>query len=305
MDSRYGKGILLALLAALISGVSVFINGSAIKLADPFAYTTLKNLGALLFLWGAVLAFNEVRHFRNLSKRQWSVLALIGVIGGSVPFLMFFWGLKLGGAAISSFIFRSLFIFAGVAGWFILKEKPEASDVAAGVILLLGNALLVSGDLEFGFGQMLVLGATILWAVEYTISRKMLSDIEPNVVMVSRMIFGSLVLLGFLAMDGSLGLLTQINPEMLSWLVLTSALLFGFLTSWYNTLRYLPVLKATSILALGGIVTSALGILCGGTVSLAEGFGLLLILLGAGIAAGSANLVSSLKKTVLWYYGRD
>ena len=305
MDPRYGKGILLALLAAIISGVSVFVNGSAVKLADPFVYTTLKNLGALLFLGAAVLALNEVRHFKNLSKKQWAMLAMIGVIGGSVPFLMFFWGLKLGGAAVSSFLFRSLFIFAGIAGYFILKEKPEANDVAAGLLLLLGNALLVSGDLAFGFGQMLVLGATVLWAIEYTVSRKMLADIEPKVLMVSRMMFGSLILLGFLAMDGSLGLLTQINAEMLSWLVLTSALLFGFLIAWYSSLRYLPVLKATSILALGGIITSSLSILLGGAVSLIEASGLMLILMGVGIAVGLSNLVTSLKATPLWSYGRD
>ena len=104
--------------AALISGFSVFINGVAVTFADPFVYAALKNTGALLFLGAALLAFRELGNLRNLSLRQWGMLALIGVIGGSIPFLLFFWGLKLGGAAVSSFIYRSLFLFAGVFGNF-------------------------------------------------------------------------------------------------------------------------------------------------------------------------------------------
>lgn len=276
------KGLMFAALAALISGVSVFINGFAVKLADPLVYTFLKNAGALLFLAGAVLALGQLNQFRNLSRKQWGLLALIGLIGGSIPFMMFFWGLKLGGAAASSFIFRSLFIFAGIFGYILLNEKPEPKDYAAGFVILLGNALLVSGELALGMGQLMVLGATALWALEYTISRKVLADVSPEVVMVSRMLFGSIVLLSFLGMSGSISMVSQTSMEMLGWLALVSLMLFGFLMGWYNALRRLPVLKATAVLASGGIVTAALNLLfLGREVALAEAMGLALILLGA------------------------
>jgi drug/metabolite transporter (DMT)-like permease len=295
MGSDEGKGILLAFLAALISGVSVFVNGAAVKLADPFVYTTLKNLGALAFIGAAVFAFSELRSFKGLSKRQWGMLIAIGVIGGSVPFLMFFWGLKLGGAAVSSFIFRSLFLFAGVAGYLVLKENPEPRDLAAGLILLVGNALLVSGDLAFGLGQMLVLGATILWAIEYSISRKMLAEVNPRVVMASRMAFGSIILLGFLSFEGTLGSVFQLSADMALWLVVTSVLLGGFLLSWYGSLKHLPVMRATAILALGGIITASLSIMQGGAVTLSESIGLLIILAGVGVAVGIAGFASTMR----------
>jgi len=288
---------LLAVAAALISGFSVFINGVAVTLTDPFVYTAMKNIGALVFLAAVVLAFREIKNFRSLSTRQWGMLVLIGVIGGSIPFLLFFWGLKLGGAAVSSFIFRSLFIFAGVFGYILLKERLEPKDVAAGALMLIGNAMLVSGDFAFGFAQLLVLGATVMWALEYTVSRKLMSDVQPRVVMVSRMLFGSIVLLLFLGATGSLATIT-ITTEMLLWLAVTSLLLFGFVTAWYSSLRYLPVLKASSILALGGIVTAALNIaFLGKAIALNEAFGLLLVLLGAVAMVSAADFLRALQKS--------
>jgi drug/metabolite transporter (DMT)-like permease len=290
------KGIALALCAALVSGFSVFINGVAVSQADPFIYTALKGLVAVVFLLSAVFALKEYRNFRGLSLKQWGMLALIGMIGGSVPFLMFFWGLKLGGAAVSSFIFRSLFIFAGVFGYILLKEKPNRNDIAAGLIIMAGNALLVTGSIGFGFGQLLVLGATVLWALEYTISRKVMADVHPRVVMVGRMVFGSAVILAFLAFQGALGGLAAslANTTSLMWLLMTGGSLFAFLSFWYLALKYLPVLKATSIFAIGGVVTATLNLMfLGKAVSLADAFALLIILAGALAAIGAADLSRS------------
>ncbi len=296
-DGNHDKGIVLALAAALVSGISVFINGVAVQLADPFVYTTLKNMGALLLIGAVALAFTGIRHFRHLSLRQWGMLALIGVAGGSIPFLMFFWGLKLGGAAVSSFIFRSLFIFAGITGWLILKERPSPRDMAAGFVILAGNALLVSGEAAFGLGQALVLGATILWAVEYALSRRLMADVHPQAVMASRMFFGSMVLLAFLAATGSIGALFTANAEIVGWLAITSLLLCGFLFTWYNALKNLPLMKAAVIFTLGGLVTAALNaVFLAKAVTLVQATGLVLILGGVLMAVGLASLVrSSLK----------
>jgi drug/metabolite transporter (DMT)-like permease len=278
-------GIMLAIATAVISGVSVFVNGMAVKLSDPIIYTLMKNAGVLLFLVATVIAFRNVKNFRNLSRNQWITLIAIGLIGGSIPFALFFWGLKLGGAVISSFIYRSLFIFAGIFGYLVLKEKPSKNDLMAGLLVLLGNAILLSGDISFGFGQLLVLAATVLWGLEYTLSRKILADVEPNVVMVSRMLFGSVALLAFTSANGSISLIASLSSTTVLWLGLTSILLFGFVMAWYNALKYLPVFKATTILAFGGIITTALNfVFTSASLSLIDLLSALLILIGCLIA---------------------
>lgn len=295
MDSR--QGALLALMTALISGISVFVNGIAVKSADPFLYTFMKNAGSLIFIALAALALGHIREIREIPRGRIPLLILIGVIGGSVPFLLFFWGLKLGGPSVSSFIFRSLFLFAGVFGYLVLKERPSSKDLLGGAIILAGNALLVSGDLAFGFGQLLVLSATVLWALEYTISRKALADVSPAVVMGSRMLFGSLVILAFLFLDGTASSLLSVSSEALAWLFVTSLLLAGFLFCWYRALKALPVLRATSILALGGVITAGLEMFFATRpFTPIEGLGLVLIAVGVAVVVSLRGLLDALKE---------
>lgn len=289
------KGILFCFLAALISGISVFLNGAAVKLSDPFVYTTLKNMGAVVFLVALVLIFKQYNEIKKLNKNQWKNLALIGIIGGSIPFLLFFWGLKLEGPAISSFIFRSLFIFAAIFGYFLLKEKITKTHLVAGGIILLGNILLINGELVFGFGHLLILAATAMWALEYSISRKALQDISPRIVMTSRMFFGSFVLLGFLVFTGKAGLIFALTAEQFQWLIITSLSLFMFLSFWYVSLKYTPVLQATTILALGGIITALLNLtFLDKAISPLEGLGFILIAAGVLIMVGLSQIVKSI-----------
>ncbi len=299
--SDLSKGVILALITALVSGISVFANDSALKLADATAYTLAKNLVAVLFLvvLACVFAFKEIKTIRSLSKKQLLYLVAIGIIGGGVPFAMFFWGLKLGGAAVSSFIYRSLFVFAGVFGYLVLAERPEPKDIIAGFIILAGNALLISGNLGFGLPQALVLGATMLWALEYTISRKAMTavSIDPRIVMISRLLIGSSILIAFMAFAGDLGAIAQLaaEPSMLAWLFVTSSLLSVFVLAWYTTLRYLPVLKAASIFTIGGVVTALLELaFMGKGISLTAGLGLALILFGAVMATRISGILEAL-----------
>lgn len=287
------KAILLALAAAATSGISIFLNGVAVKHADPFAYTTLKNLGALVVLATAAIALRQASEFKTLSRKQLVMLVLIGVIGGSVPFLLFFWGLKLGGPAVSSFIFRSLFIFAGAFAYVILKEKPETKHAIAGTAILAANALLLTGKLEFGLGQALVLAATVLWALEYTISRKMLADLKPSTVMTSRMLFGSIALLAFLTTTGNAGQLLAISQEAAAWLAVTSLSLALFLFLWYNTIKAMPLLQATVILSLGGVVTAALeAAVLHKSFAFAETTAFTLTIIGVALAATTAKTIT-------------
>jgi drug/metabolite transporter (DMT)-like permease len=142
-----------------------------------------------------------------------------------------------------------------------------------------------------------VLGATILWAVEYAISRKLMADVHPQAVMASRMFFGAIVLLGFLAATGSLGALLTTNSVVIGWLAVTSLLLFGFLMTWYNALKNLPLMKAAAIFTLGGIVTAALNaVFLHTAITLVQAAGLVLVLGGVIMTVGAVSLFrSSLK----------
>ena len=87
---RYAKGFRLALITAGFSGAAVFLNSLTVKaVGDALVFTTVKNLGVALILAGILsrsrIDWGEV-------KNQWRRLVLIGIIGGSLPFYLFFQG---------------------------------------------------------------------------------------------------------------------------------------------------------------------------------------------------------------------
>ena len=84
------KGIYLALLAAIISGFSIFFNKFAVDIVKPpLVFTAFKNCGVGLFIIAAILMTGKWQQVTSLKKREWIYLILIGIIGGSLPFYLF------------------------------------------------------------------------------------------------------------------------------------------------------------------------------------------------------------------------
>ena len=56
--------------------------------------------------------------------------------------------------------------------------------------------LIIGGFAKFQFsqGELFVLLATILWAVEHVLAKKILPTVDPDIVTAARMGFGSLIL---------------------------------------------------------------------------------------------------------------
>ena len=84
-----GWGIRLAVATALISGMAVWLNAFAVRqVPDPAVYTTLKNLVAAAILVAGASMMGGAAEVRSLDRRRWGLLLLVGLIGGSVPFLL-------------------------------------------------------------------------------------------------------------------------------------------------------------------------------------------------------------------------
>ncbi|NJL44503.1 MAG: EamA family transporter [Nitrosarchaeum sp.] len=100
--SRLGVGLVLA--TAAISGVSIFLNAYAVKGFDSDVFTFGKNALVALVLAAVVLSVWGAGELRSLSLRQWLLLALIGLVGGAVPFLLFFKGFGAFVGAVGCFV---------------------------------------------------------------------------------------------------------------------------------------------------------------------------------------------------------
>jgi drug/metabolite transporter (DMT)-like permease len=280
------RGTSLALAAAIASGISVYINSIGVKGADPFAYTIYKNAFAGVLFAASLMFAKNVSGTVDEIKSNAAKMSFIAVFGGAIPFLMFFRGLSMMNGAAGSFIYRFLFVFCAALAAVFLREKLSWKYAAGAAIALLGNyVLLGNGAIGFGLGEALVLGATMLWAVEWTVTKRMLGKISANSIAVARMLGGSAAMVILVVAAGRAQTLLAVDASFLVWSAIVGTSLFAFLSAWYAALEALPLSKATAILALGGPVTTVLSYAFGQSVSAGTAAGMLLVALGAAVAA--------------------
>src|SRR5687768_13038722 len=87
-------GLGLALATATVSGIAIYVNSYAVKeFSDPTLFATLKNTLVGLALVPLLLRPATLGEMKRLTARQAAGLGLLGLIGGSIPFVLFFEGL--------------------------------------------------------------------------------------------------------------------------------------------------------------------------------------------------------------------
>jgi drug/metabolite transporter (DMT)-like permease len=301
MSTNQTKGIYLAIITAFISGIAIFVNKFAVDIiSPPLIFTTVKNFGVGFLILGIILAFKKWKLVKNLKKRELVYLALIGIIGGSIPFYLFFTGLSQIPAINAAIIHKSLVLWVAILAIPFLKEKLTKLQLLAVTLLFAGN-YIVGGfkGFEFSNGELLVLIATMFWAVENVLAKKILPTVDPDIVTAARMGFGSLILLGAAVITVPSGLANVLNLSLTQWLlmILTIATLLGYVMSWYRALKFAPAITVASILVASTLVTNVLSAIFITHVWTAQmGIQALVILLGVillWIASRKADLLKT------------
>jgi len=295
-SSWVGPGILLVLATAFISGLSTFVNFYAVKGTSSDAFVTVRNvMVAAAFV---PVAFFATRSLRAPALRtvDWGRLVLIGLIGGAVPFLLFFHGLEIataaGGAATATFGYRTLFLWATVFGIVVLHEKFHWRIALGATLLLAGSVLMLSLTSPIWTdGTAYVLAATVLWAAEYTVSKRTLRDVPSATVALGRMGFGAIFLVGYLSLTTQWGTVSGFTGAQWEWVGISAALLGAFVASFYPGLKRVDLGVASSALVLGFPITWILGVLVqGASFTLAQAAGVVAVVAGVGVVIGVVQL---------------
>jgi drug/metabolite transporter (DMT)-like permease len=253
-----------AVLAAAISGVAVFVNGYGVRaVPDATVYTTAKNLFAALVLVAVALIVRRsgtAPAAGRAAPRRGLRLAVVAVVGGSIPFVLFFEGLSRASSTHAAFVHKTLFIWVAVLAVPLLGERLRPVHAAA-LVLLIGGLLALEGGLagfEVGAGEALILAATLLWTVEVIVAKRLLRDVAPATVALSRMAGGVVVLLAWLGVTGRLGVLVQLDPTGWLWAAVTSGILATYVLTWFTALALAPAIDVTAVLVLGAVLTGLL-----------------------------------------------
>lgn len=256
------KGVQLALLTALISGFSIFINKFAVgSITPPIAFTAIKNTLVGVMILSALLFSGKMSKLKDVSKKDKRSLVLIGLIGGALPFYLFFTGLSMIPAINAALIHKTLVLWVALLAVPFLKERMSRLQIV-GMLMLFGSNLFIGGFKGFTFsvGELMVLGATLLWAVENVIAKRVLERVDADLVTFARMGLGSMILLGASSVvaPGSLTQAFSLDGTQLMWMVLTAGALLGYVSTWYRALKAAPATTVASVLVASTLVTNVL-----------------------------------------------
>jgi drug/metabolite transporter (DMT)-like permease len=283
-------GIALAFTTAIVSGVSIYVNGRGVKhFGDATVYTTAKNAVAGLLLLALAAGVRTPAGTRtSLAPRRWLAYLVVAVVGGSIPFVLFFEGLARSEATQAAFIQKTLVVWVALLAVPLLHERFRKPHALAIVLLVAGQAWIAGhlGTVAFGSGELMIIAATLLWSVEIVFVKRFLAEIPAPAFAAARMALGGVLLVAWVVASGKWAQLTGLGAEQWRWVVLTGLLLTAYVATWYAALARAQAIDVTAVLVFGAVVTALLsGAADGASVSV---LGTAAVAVGSGVIAWTA-----------------
>lgn len=262
---RTRTGLALALTAAVISGFAVYTNSYGVRAFGSAAvYTTAKNLVAAIVIAVALAVAGRRMPREGFTRPRgaaaWCGLAAVAVVGGSVPFILFFEGLSRVSSGNAAFIQKTLVVWVALLAVPLLRERIGPWHIAAIAGLVCGQAILGGGvgGIGLGSGELMILAATLLWAVETVIARKLLLGLSALTVATARMGGGVAILIGYTLATTRWSTLTAIGWHQWSWALATGLILAAYVATWYAALARAGAIDVTALLIPGAVITALL-----------------------------------------------
>ena len=253
-------GIVLAVVAACISGLAIWLNAFAVKqVPDAAVYTTLKNGVAATLLMVLAAASLRSAQVREVRRTSWLALTVVGVVGGGIAFLLFFTGLSMASAPSAAFIQKTMFVWVAMLAVPFLGERLGWPQIVALIVLAVGQFLVLPPQgVVWGTGETLILIATLCWAAEVVVVRRYLRTTATPIVAAGRLGIGLVALVGFVLVSGQAGGILALGPSAWGWVLLTGVVLAAYVAAWFGALRRAPATIVTSVLVGGAVITGAL-----------------------------------------------
>lgn len=173
-------GTLLALFAAISFGVTTPVLQRFSQALGPFSAAALLYAGAAL----SAVAIRVTTRANDAPLRREHLTTLLGVavLGGAVAPVLLTWGLARSGATIGSLVLNFEAVFTVLLARAVYQEPIGRRVWVAMACMAIGGVLLATDVLRSGdwsaFGALAISGATLAWALDNTLTRR-LADQDP------------------------------------------------------------------------------------------------------------------------------
>jgi drug/metabolite transporter (DMT)-like permease len=278
-------GYMFAALNAVISGLAIFVNTYGVKLfTDSSLYTAMKNgVVGVALLVPIVLFTTQRAEIRRLRGRHWGLLALLAIIGGSLPYILTFRGFQLSTPTTNALLSHLNFVFVATLAAVFLREHAGWLVWGALAVLLIGASWgLNLHAVSLNEGGWLILASALFFAIASILMKSLLKDLSPALVMSAKMSLGSLLLFGYAGASGHLGQITYLTGQQWLFVLGTGVILLAFTVTAVLALKYCSATAATAIPAAAPIITTTLVVVSTQSLKLPQ-----TTLIGLGIMLGA------------------
>lgn len=255
------KGILLALLSAVLFGASTPFAKLLLGTVDPWVMAGLLYLGAgiglaAVHLSRAALRLPAVEAPLRRADLPW--LALVILAGGILGPVLLMFGLAHTAATGTSLLLNLESLASMGIAWVVFRENVDRR-LLLGAFAILAGAVLLSwqGQASLQWGAVLIAGACLCWGIDNNLTRKLSSADPVQIAMLKGLVAGTVNLL--LALAGGAAM-----PPLPSILAAGVIGFFGYgvsLTVFVLGLRHLGTARTGAYFSLAPFVGAVLAVL--------------------------------------------
>ena len=192
-------GVPLALLSAVLFGVSTPLAKLLLGTVDPWLLAGLLYLGAGLGLVVVQLLRNVLRLpavEAPLRRSDLPWLAAVVIAGGCIGPLLLMLGLARTGAASASLLLNLEGLATMGIAWVVFRENVDR-QLLLGALAILAGAMVLSwqGYGTLDLGALLIVGACVAWGIDNNLTRKLSSADPVQIAMVKGLVAGTVNLI--------------------------------------------------------------------------------------------------------------
>ena len=248
-DSAQRSGLLFAGLCALngafVPGVAKLTTGRA----GPLFVATVTTLFAGLA--AAVMLGRRGELSRLLERETAPLLILLGALGTTLPFVLFFIGTQRTSAIEAVLCLQTEPVYSLIVAWLFLGHRLTVRRVGAALVLAAGIVLAVGvGGLSDPLGVALLLVTPLSWQICHLLTLRGLPSVEPYLLTGARYVYGGALLALAAWVFGGPNWMPAGDAfvEQLPVLALQGVVLSYVGTMlWYQTIARLDLARATAI----------------------------------------------------------
>lgn len=195
MNISLGKFFLLVF-TIITWGYSWVLMKQALNYMEPFTFVALRNSVGAIFLLPIIFRNNSF----NLSNIKNLDYFIVGILQTTAMFALIIYGMKFVTAGKTSVVLYTMPIWTSLFLHFFLKERLSGSKWLGvilgiiGILFILGWDTISKQNIQIIFGEILILLASISWAVANIWNKKWLSNHNPSIVNGYQLLIGSIFL---------------------------------------------------------------------------------------------------------------